>query len=120
MADKRAIREFPAGREMWKKVDAWAAAQGYRVVEESGDHRLYRKGAGFLTGARLVDIRKSGRQVHLEAWVAGNLPARIFSLFILPAEITIESGGAKAVVPRKQGRGEVNALLEQFQQEPIG
>ena len=119
MADKRAIREFSANGDIWKVADEWAAQQGYKATEESGDRRLYKKGSGFFTGARAVELRTDGSAVHLEAWVVGNLPARILSLFILPAEITIESGGAMAVVPRKQGRGEVNPLLERLGQPPI-
>jgi hypothetical protein len=119
MAEKRAIREFKATGDVWSAVDAWAKDQGYRPVEESSDRKLYRKGSGLMAGARLVEITKANGQLHLEAWVKGNLPARILSVFILPAEITIESGGAKAVVPRKMGRGEVNALLESFNQPPI-
>ncbi len=119
MAEKRAIREFAANGDVLAIADEWAADQAYKTVEESSDLRLYKKGTGFITGARAVEIRNQGKQLHLEAWVIGNLPARIFSLFILPAEITIESGGAKAVVPRRQGRGEVNKLLERLGQEPI-
>jgi len=119
MAEKRAVREFSADGNLWNVADAWAADQGYQAIEEADDHRLYRKGKGFWTGARAVELRTLGKNVHLEAWVIGNLPARILSLFILPAEITIESGGAKAVVPRKQGRGEVNELLAKLHQEPI-
>jgi hypothetical protein len=120
MADKRAIREFSANGDVWKVADEWAAQQGYKAVDESADRRVYKKGSGFFTGARAVELRTEGNDVHLEAWVIGNLPARVLSLFILPAEITVESGGAKAVVPRKQGRAEVNELLSKLNQEPIG
>jgi hypothetical protein len=41
------------------------------------------------------------------------------SLFILPSSITIESGGAVAVLPRKLGRGEVNPLLNTFGESPF-
>jgi hypothetical protein len=119
MAEKRAIREFSASGDIWKVADEWAALQGYKEVENSGDRRLYKKGSGFFTGARAVELRSEGKNVHLEAWVIGNLPARVLSLFILPGEITVESGGAKAVVPRKQGRAEVNELLSKLNQEPI-
>jgi len=119
MPEKRAIREFSANGEIWKVADEWAAQQGYKAVEESADGRRYKKGSGFFTGARALELRADGKQVHLEAWVIGNLPARVLSLFILPAEVTLESGGPQAVVPRKQGRGEVNELLAKLNQEPI-
>ena len=119
MAEKRAVREFEAKGDTWETVEAWAHQQGYRAVEASEDRRLYRKGAGIMAGSRFVEIRTTGKTVHLEAWVAANLAARIMSAFILPPEITIESGGAKAVLPRKMGRGEVNPLLESLGQQPI-
>ena len=119
MADKRAIRDFAAGDDPWATVEQWANRQGYRVVEQGEDRRLYRKGSGFFAGGREVELRSTGDQLHLEAWVKGNLPARVMSLFILPAEITIESGGFKATVPRRMGRNEVNDLLEKFGQAPI-
>jgi len=120
MAEKRAIREFSANGDIWAVAEAWASEQRYRAVEEAPNRRLYRKGIGFWTGARAVELRIDGQDVHLEAWVIGGLPARILSLFILPAEITVESGGAMAVIARNQGRGEVNALLAKLNQEPIG
>jgi hypothetical protein len=44
---------------------------------------------------------------------------RLMSLFILPSEITIGSGGMKAVLPRKMARGDVNTLLERLGQPPL-
>src|SRR5690348_9173647 len=101
MPDKRAIRDFQANGDVWSTVDDWVASQSYKVVEESPNRRAYKKGSGFFAGARAVEIETTGEQVHLEAWVIGNLPARVLSLGILPAEVTIESGGPQAVVPRK-------------------
>jgi hypothetical protein len=120
MAAKRAVREFAVSGDPWPMVEGWAERQNYRAAEQGDGHRVYKKGSGFWAGARKLEIRATGDRVHLEAWVVGNLPARIFSLFILPREITIESGGAKAVLPRKLGRSEVNDLLQSFGQPPIG
>ena len=119
MSGSRAIREFSANGEVLKAADMWARRKGYRVVEESVGRRLYRKGVGIFAGVRMVEIRTDDRRVHLEAWVATNLGARIGSLFLLPPEITIESGGPKAMLPRKMGRTEVNELLGELLQEPI-
>jgi hypothetical protein len=119
MSDRRAIRDCTYAGDPWPVFDAWAERQGYRLVEQSDDRRLYNKGTGLLTGARMLEVQKAEDQLRLEAWVKGNLPARVMSLFILPSEITIESGGVKAVVPRKQGRGEVNDLLGALGQPPI-
>jgi hypothetical protein len=120
MAAKRAVREFPVTGDPWAVVDGWAQGHGYSMVEQADGRRVYKKGTGFLTGARRIAFDATGGQLRLEAWVVGNLPVRIMSLFIIPKEITVESGGAKAMLPRKLGRGEVNDLLKEFGQPPIG
>jgi len=119
VADKRAVREFTVDGDPWAKVESWAPSQGYAVAEQGDEHRRYSKGTGFWTGMRNVDLSHSGGRMRLEAWCQATLAARILSLFILPAEITIESGGFKAVLPRKLGREEVNPLLEALGQPPI-
>ena len=116
MPEKRGVRDFQANGEVWSAVDDWAGAQGYKVAENSEGRRTYKKGSGFFAGARAVEIESEAKQVHLEAWAIGNMPARILSLGILPAEVTIESGGPQAVLPRKMGRDEVNQLLAAFGQ----
>jgi hypothetical protein len=68
----------------------------------------------------MAEIRWTGDAVHLEAWVYANPVARAMALFIVPREITIESGGPRAMLPRKLGRTEVNDLLRAFGQSPIG
>src|SRR5215831_13772633 len=112
MTAPRAVRDIEVSADLWPVVDRWAQQPGYRVDEQDNDRRSYKKGSGVMTGSRLVTIATSGRSVHLEACVTANFLARLFSLFILPKEITIESGGMKAVLPRKLGRNEVNDLLQ--------
>jgi hypothetical protein len=119
MSAKRAIRDFSAPGEMWRVTDRWAEREGFRVVERGEDRRRYQKGHGIAVGSRIVDLRKTGEQAHLEAWVHANGLARAMSLFILPAEITVESNGMKAALPRRFGRTEVNHLLEALGQGPI-
>jgi hypothetical protein len=119
MADRRAVRDFPVSGDVWQAADSWAQRHGYKVVERGGDRRVYRKGMGFLTGFKMVSLSRAGEQAHLEAWVGALGLARAFSLFIVPSEITIESDGMKAAVPRKQGRSEVNDLLQTLGQPPI-
>jgi hypothetical protein len=118
MVEKRAIREFRVGSDPWPVVEQWAAQQGYRAGEQADGHRVYKKGAGVMTGARVLELDKAGDQLHMEAYVTANTLARLSSLFILPKEMTVESG-AKGVLPRKLGRNEVNHLLEAFGQAPL-
>lgn len=120
---KRTVRDFAVGDnvDVWEITGAWAQRHGYQVVGQSpdGQRRVYRKGEGFMTGFRMLDLSMTGERAHLEAWVGALGLARALSLFILPAEIRIDSGGMKAVLPRKMGRTEVNELLEALGQPPI-
>jgi hypothetical protein len=119
MTEARTIRDFDAGADLWSVVDPWAQRQGYRLQEQDGDRRVYKKGTGMMTGARLVSLSRSNGTAHMEACVTANFLARLSSLFILPKEITIESGGMKAALPRKLGRSEVNDLMKALGQPEI-
>ncbi len=116
---KRAIRTFPMAGDPWATVDRWAGSQGYRVVEQDDRRRVYKKGTGLLVAGRKVEITATGGELRLEAYVAANLLARAGALFLIPREITVESGGVKCVLPRNMGRAEVNALLKELNQAPI-
>ena len=118
-AAARTIRDFPVLGDPWPAVEGWAARQGFTVAAQDGDHRLYNKGTGMMVAQRKVEMRVENGQMHLEAWVFSNTFARTLSLFILPKEITVESGGAKAIVPRKLGRNEVNDLMTALGQPAI-
>src|SRR5438132_12650808 len=98
MAAPRAIREFATEGDPWPQVDGWAQRQGYHLAGQTGDRRSYKKGSGFWTGKRLVEIAASGPRLHVEACVSSSPFTRAMSLFILPREITVESGGPKAIV----------------------
>jgi hypothetical protein len=116
---KRAVRDFEVSQDPLPVADRWAAEQGYKVLEQTASHRRYRKGAGIMAGSRLVTLDVDHGRGHLEGWVGSNMAARLLSLFILPANITLESGGFKGALPRKLGRDEVNPLLATLGQAPL-
>ena len=117
----RTIRDFQVGFDISQAVDGWAAANhfGFRGVLPDGT-RCYQRGNGILTGAMPVTIRQAGSNVHLEAWIHANLLARISALFLIPADMGIESGGVRGVLPRSMARNAVNQLLAFLGQPPIG
>jgi hypothetical protein len=115
----RTVRDFGASGDIGSAVDDWAREAGYRLVESRELTRVFQKGVGFLVAPMMLSIRQTGSDVHLEAWIRANLFVRLMALFILPAEMGIESGGMKAVIPRKMARGQVNKLLEALGQPPI-
>jgi hypothetical protein len=57
--------------------------------------------------------------IHMEVWVRVSFFVRLQSLFMLPAQMGVESGGMRGVVPRKMARNSVNKLLEQLGQPLI-
>lgn len=117
----RTVRDFQVGFDVAPVVDAWARANhyGFRGVSPDGAGN-YQRGNGILTGAMPLTIRQVGPAIHLEAWIHATLAARICALFLIPADMGIESGGMKGVLPRSMARGAVNNLLAQLGQPPIG
>jgi hypothetical protein len=116
---KRTVLGFSYSGDLWATVEPWARENGYRQQQGDASRRLYQKGVGFLVAPMMLEVRQDGSQVHLEAWVRCNLFVRLMSLFMLPAEMGIESGGFWAVLPRNIARSAVNKLLPQLGQPVI-
>jgi hypothetical protein len=116
----RTIRDFQVGGDITQFVDAWAKDNhyGFRGVSPDGT-RNYQRGNGLLTGAMPLSIRQNGPQVHIEAWIHANLYARICALFLIPSDMSIDSGGVRGIIPRSIARDSVNKLLVQLGQPPI-
>ena len=117
--DRRTIIEFAGASDIWPVVDKWAGENGYRLKESGDAERLYQKGVGFLVAPMMLKIRRQDQSIHLEAWVRAYFFVRLMSLFILPAEMGIKSGGLRGVWPRTMAREAVNKLLAQLGQPPI-
>ena len=116
---KRTTLRFSYPSDVWAVIEKWAGENGYRQKGSAGQERLYQKGTGFLVAPMMLKVRSEDQEISIEAWIRANLFVRIFSLFILPPEMGIESGGFRAVLPRNIARKAVNALLAQLGQQPI-
>lgn len=118
---EKTVRDFQVQFDIAPLADSWAQANryGFRGISPDGT-RNYQRGNGVLTGAMPLTIRQVGAQVHLEAWIHATLVARISSLFLIPTDMGIESGGVRGVIPRNMARDAVNKLLAQCGQPPIG
>lgn len=101
-------------------VEGWANANNFRLKSSSGNERTYQRGVGFLVAPTMLKIRSENHELVLEIWIRMNLFVRLSSLFILPAEIGIESGGLRAVLPRNTARNLFNQLLTHLGQPLIG
>ena len=118
--NKRTPISFQSGNSVWPTVEKWAGENGYKPVSQDGSERTFQKGVGFLVAPMMLRLAQNGDVVTGEAWIRAGLAVRIMSLFMLPPEMGIESGGFKGVLPRKIARGAVNKLLEELGAQPIG
>lgn len=114
----RTVREFESSENVFDIVDAWSRENGYELVE-AAEHRLYQKGHNLAVMPMMLSIRPAGGRYRLEAWARAPLINRILALGLLPEEIVVDSGGRKAIIPRKKARGDVNKLLERLGVPPI-
>lgn len=101
-------------------VEGWVNANNFILKSSLGNERTYQRGIGFLVAPTMLRIRPENQELVLEIWIRSNLFARILSAFLLPAEIGIESGGFRAVVPRNMTRNLFNQLLTQLRVPLIG
>ena len=117
---KRTRINFRCENPIWPTVEKWAAENGYKPVFQNSAERIFQKGVGFLVAPMMLSISQKREEVKGEAWIRAGMLVRIFSLFMLPAEMGIESGGIKGMLPRKIARAAVNKLLTALGQQPIG
>ena len=117
--DKRTNIEFIYSNSVWSVTDKWAVENRYKIKESFSNGKLFQKGTGFLVAPMMLKIEQTGDRVFMEAWVRANLFVRAFSLFILPSEMEIRSGGLRGAAPRAIARKAVNKLLEVLGQEKI-
>lgn len=101
-------------------VESWANANNFKQKSTAENEKTYQRGVGFLVGPTMLRIRSENHELVLEVWIRMNLFVRFLSLFILPAELGIESGGLKAVLPRSMARNLFNQLLTHLGQPLIG
>lgn len=109
--NSRTVRNFTVSLDVWPIVERWAKTEGFVLVEDLGETRRYQKGNGWIVLPTKLEVTLKDSSVHMEVWVYGSIFNRIFTLFMLPEEITIESGGVRALIPRTVSRESVNRLL---------
>jgi hypothetical protein len=104
---------------IWPKVESWAGKAGYSLKQSSDRSRLYQRGVGFWVAPMMLEAGQEGDRAHIEAWIRATPFVRVMSLFMLPREMGVESGGFKGRLPRNMARGTVNELLSSLGQPPI-
>lgn len=117
--NSRTIRAFSVPADIWPIVDVWAAAESFRLIDDNGIKRSYQKGFGLMILPTKFEIGQADGSVHFEAWIHASMINRIFTLFMMPEEMTIESGGFRAIIPRTISRDQINRLMIQLGQPMI-
>jgi hypothetical protein len=115
----RTTREFQSPADVWGILDGWAAQVGYDLVEQDQVSRTYKRGTGFWILPQKLNMAFTGEFYRMEAWVWLPPYYRFLTLFLMPTELRIESGGFVAVLPRNKAREQVSALLQALGQPPI-
>lgn len=117
---KRSTAMFPVHGDPWPVIGAWAQRHKFNPREpQTGNRKVFQKGSGFWTAPMRAQFEVVGNQVHVEAWLQIPWITRLMALFLLPAEMNIQSGGFRAVLPRSIARKAVNELLAQVGGAPI-
>ncbi|MDD5016869.1 MAG: hypothetical protein PHO15_02065 [Eubacteriales bacterium] len=121
----RTLRNFQAIDNIDEIIKQWEKKSGFiegnpllsKVIDMSkvsyGYHALSVNSTTFLT------IAIDGKDVHLEAWVSNDFMGRLFSLFILPAEMPLDSKSAVGIAGRMFTKKSVSELLAGLGQEPL-
>jgi hypothetical protein len=118
-SNERTILDIPVDGDPWPIVEAWAPGAGFQLKQSNGNRRLYQKGSGFWVAPMMLELVLDGPKLTLSAWVHATLFVRIFALFLIPAEMNINSGGFRMVLPRNIARGKINELLGKLGTAPI-
>lgn len=119
--EKRTTVVILSSQDPWPTIFEWARRKGYvpRGEVAAAGAKQFQKGSGILVAPMMLLVAVGGGTVTLQAWIRSNLFVRIMSLFILPPEIHIRSGGFRAVLPRKIARNAVNDLIASLGGQPI-
>ena len=117
---KRSVVTFRLKGDPWPTIAAWAQNHRYLPREpQTGSTKLFQKGSGLFTAPMRAQFTQRGSEIELQAWVHVPLLTRLMALFLLPQEMSVRSGGFRAMVPRAIARKAVNELRVQVGAVPI-
>ena len=118
---RRSVVTFSVKGDPWERIIAWAKRHRFMPRSDSGNTKLLQKGTGLWTSPMRAQFThdKAAGKVELQAWVHNLLFSRLLTLFLLPMEMNVRSGGFRAMVPRSIARKAVNELLREVQATEI-
>ena len=111
---RRSVVTFSVKGDPWERIVAWAKRHRFMPRSDHKNVKLFQKGTGLWTSPMRAQFTVKDGEVELQAWVHNLLFSRLLTLFLLPMEMNIRSGGFRAMVPRSIARKAVNELLREM------
>ncbi len=100
---------FSSSDDVIAKIDAWATANGYRLVPAENGIRRYQKGYNFLTAPMFLDVVRNGEQYTLKSYV------QINGLLVKGA-LALTASGFLVKLPRAMAKKAHNLLRAELGQ----
>ncbi|MGH8026709.1 MAG: hypothetical protein ACREO0_08275 [Pseudoxanthomonas sp.] len=100
---------FSSDQDVFSKVDAWAQANGYRLVRNEGDSRVYQKGKNFLTSPMFLEVHRQGQDYAFKSYVQVNG-------LIIKGDMALTGDGFMAKLPRSMAKKVHNELFSSLGQ----
>jgi hypothetical protein len=94
------------------KIDAWAKANGYRLVASEAGTRRYQKGYNFLTAPMFLDVIQKGEQYTLNSYVQING-------LLIKGGIALSASGFMVKLPRAMAKKAHNLLRAELGQPQL-
>ena len=104
--------EFGSDKDVYAMVEAWAAGNGYALARSQGEHRVYRKGKGFLTAPMFLELDRQGERYSIKSYV------RINGL-ILQGDVALAGDGFLVKLPRSIAKKAQNQLFQSLDLQPL-
>lgn len=116
---RRSVVTFAVKGDPWERITAWAKRHRFHPRSDSENTKLFQKGNGLWTSPMRAQFTHTDGKVELQAWVHNLLLSRLLTLFLLPMEMNVRSGGFRAMVPRSIARNAINELLREMKATEI-
>ena len=103
---------FASPDDVFVKVDAWARANGYRLVANESDLRRYQKGYNLLTAPMMLEVARQGDRYTLKSFIRING-------FVCQGDMALSGGSFMAKIPRNAAKKVHNVLRQELGQAPL-
>lgn len=98
------LTTFNSDENVLAKVDAWASKQGYRLIRDIDDTRVYRKGNNILSSPMYLEVSQDGSEYSIKSYTQING-------FILRGDMALTGDTFIAKLPRSIAKKAQNILF---------